>query len=705
MSIDMAQFHQVFFEESFEGLDIMENGLLNMDPGTIDDEEINAIFRAAHSIKGGSGTFGFSDISRFTHVMETLLDEMRDGRRTITADAIDVLLRSVDVLREMLSVTRDNRELDGQKVQAHKAELEKVLHDKSDAVLSASNAQPVDVEDKVSAVQQVGWHIVFRPLPQIMRTGNDPLRILRELADLGELEADCDLSALPSWSGYEAEDFYLSWDLHLYGDISRAALDDIFAWIEDECELAVMPMHAETPERSAVCGALSEPSGNDRNGAVKGTELQEVTPVPERRSGQDRRSKQDRRGSDRRKPSAGSAGSSIRVDISKIDSLINMVGELVITQSMLSLLGEDFSLDKLERLKDGLSQLERHTRELQESVMQVRMLPISFTFSRFPRLVHDLSSKMGKKIDLQMTGENTEVDKTVIEKIGDPLVHLVRNSLDHGIEMPEERLAAGKQETGIITLNAFHKGGNIVIEIRDDGRGLNRDKIEKKAVERDLISPEHNLSDRQIYELIFQAGFSTADVVSDVSGRGVGMDVVRKNINELGGSIEIESATGKGSAIIIRLPLTLAILDGQTVTVGNETYIVPLVSIIESIQLKEAQIKRVGGRGETFKLRDEYLPILRLHDLFGIAKPNATRLDEGLLVVVEGDGRHCGLFVDELLGQQQVVIKSLEANYQRVVGISGATILGDGSVSLILDIPGLLRLVNNQDADGLRESA
>ena len=705
MSIDMAQFHQVFFEESFEGLDIMENGLLNMDPGTVDDEEINAIFRAAHSIKGGSGTFGFNDISSFTHVMETLLDEMRDGRRHVTAEAVEVLLRSVDVLREMLSATSDGGEVDAEKVQAQKAELERVLNDRSeDGSASPDNGNETGETETVVAAQ-IGWHIVFRPLPQMMRTGNDPLRILKELAGLGELDVECDTSALPPLAGFDPEECYLSWDLHLKGDITREMLDDIFAWIEDECELAVMPIHADTAARSAATEVPIIAAGDTSDSSKADRELREVPPIPDRRSGQDRRSNKDRRMGDRRKSTASGGGSSIRVDISKIDGLINMVGELVITQSMLSLLGEDFSLDKLERLKDGLSQLERHTRELQESVMQVRMLPISFTFSRFPRLVHDLSSKMGKKIELKMSGENTEVDKTVIEKIGDPLVHLVRNSLDHGIEMPEERLAAGKPETGTITLKAFHKGGNIVIEVRDDGRGLNRNKIESKAIDKGLIDAEHNLSERQIYELIFQPGFSTADVVSDVSGRGVGMDVVRKNINELGGSIEVESESSKGSAIIIRLPLTLAILDGQTVTVADETYIVPLVSILESIQVKEEHVKRVAGRGETFKLRDEYLPILRLHELFGIQNPNATRLQEGLLVVVEGDGRHCGLFVDDLLGQQQVVIKSLEANYRRVEGISGATILGDGSVSLILDIPGLLRLASRQGEDNIKQSA
>jgi two-component system chemotaxis sensor kinase CheA len=705
MSIDMAQFHQVFFEESFEGLDIMENGLLNMDSGTVDDEEINAIFRAAHSIKGGSGTFGFNDISGFTHVMETLLDEMRDGRRPVTEPAVEALLSSVDVLRDMLSATSSGSEVDEERVQAQQQELETILKKAPDASAAAvlrPQIQAAVMGEGPVHQSQKGWHIVFRPLPQMMRTGNDPLRILRELGELGELQVECDLSALPPLDSFEPEDSYLSWDLRLLGDVPREKLDDIFAWIEDECELAVMPIQAaETQPPASDEPTTAAPILESQAG--KPPRLQAMDPPPDRRTEKNRRSTQDRRKGDPRK--ASSTGGSIRVDITKIDGLINMVGELVITQSMLSMLGEDFSLDKLERLKDGLSQLERHTRELQESVMQVRMLPISFTFSRFPRLVHDLSSKMGKKIELKMTGENTEVDKTVIEKIGDPLVHLVRNSLDHGIEMPEERVAAGKPETGTINLNAFHKGGNIVIEIRDDGKGLNRERIESKAVDKGLIEAEHNLSDRQIYELIFQPGFSTADVVSDVSGRGVGMDVVRKNINELGGSIEIESEPGKGSAIIIRLPLTLAILDGQTVTVADETYIVPLVSILESIQVREDQIKRVAGRGETFKLRDEYLPILRLHELFGIENPHATRLEDGLLVVVEGDGKHCGLFVDDLVGQQQVVIKSLEANYQRVEGISGATILGDGSVSLILDIPGLLRLANRQADDNLKRTA
>jgi len=685
MSIDMAQFHQVFFEESFEGLDIMESGLLNMDPSAVDAEGINAIFRAAHSIKGGSGTFGFSHISGFTHVMETLLDEMRDGRRPVTPSGVEVLLRSVDILRAMLTATSEGGEIDQAHVERIKAELEAELRG------APSEPQPTSPQGgQITAplLDALGWHIVFRPLENMMRTGNDPLRLLVELDTLGALQIEVDITSLPVFAGFDAELCYLSWDLRLLGKIERGAVDEVFEWVEDECELIIMPILPK-----AVPAAQPTPMVEASVPSVPVSRSVALVPADRRRK--DRRKVEGERRNDRRggpEQAASSGSSSIRVDIHKIDGLINMVGELVITQSMLGMLGEEFDMGKLERLREGLGQLERHTRELQESVMQIRMLPISFTFSRFPRLVHDLSAKLGKKVELKLSGENTEVDKTVIEKIGDPLVHLVRNSLDHGLEPPDERLAAGKPETGTVYLNAFHKGGNIIIEIRDDGRGLNRDKIEEKAIERGLIDEEHNLNDQQIYELIFQPGFSTADEVSDVSGRGVGMDVVRRNINELGGGITIESTPGKGSAIIIRLPLTLAILDGQTITVGKELYIVPLVSIVESIQVRREMVNMVGGRGETFHLRDEYLPIVRLHEVFKVSEEVVTDLTKGLLVVVEGEGRRCGLFVDDLLGQQQVVIKSLEANYKRVDGISGATILGDGSVALILDITGLIRL-------------
>jgi two-component system chemotaxis sensor kinase CheA len=694
MSIDMAQFHQVFFEESFEGLDIMESGLLNLDMGDVDSEVINTIFRAAHSIKGGSGTFGFSDISNYTHVMETLLDEMRDGRRQVTQSAVDVLLGSVDCLREMLSAIQDKNAINEVSVAEHKKALEIELNGKQE------NSQVADAEIPEQAVNEItatpndsserGWKISFCPHANLLKTGNDPVRMFRELSELGDLEVIVDLQGVPSLFNLDPEECHLSWTLILKGSIQREEIDDIFDWVEDECDLSIQLLNpveefinivsTESPNIVTQSPPTSLPTtGNQESIAPKSGASIITKPL---------------KAEEKKAKSIPTASSSIRVDTGKIDTLINMVGELVITQSMLSLVGEDFSSDKIDQLKNGLVQLERHTRELQESVMNIRMLPISFVFSRFPRLVHDLSSKLDKKIELKLVGEHTEVDKTVIELISDPLVHLVRNSLDHGIEMPADRIAAGKPEIGMITLEAYHRGGNIVIEVKDDGKGLNKDFLRNKAIEKGLLDPGTVLTDKQCYELIFMAGFSTAEKVTDVSGRGVGMDVVRRNIQSLGGNIEITSELGFGSTILINLPLTLAILDGQSIAVGDETFIVPLGSIVESIKISDKMVNRVAGKGETFRLRDEYLPIVRIHNVFNVESAKVTKLTEGLLVVVDGQGVRCGLFVDDLLGQQQVVIKSLEENYRRVEGVSSATILGDGSVALILDIPGLVRLSN-----------
>jgi two-component system chemotaxis sensor kinase CheA len=381
----------------------------------------------------------------------------------------------------------------------------------------------------------------------------------------------------------------------------------------------------------------------------------------------------------------------VRVGIDKIDGLINLVGELVITQAMLDTFREEFDPSRLALLQQGLTQLARHARELQESVMGIRMLPIASVFNRFPRLVRDLSQKLGKQVKLELHGEQTELDKTVLEKIGDPMVHLVRNAIDHGLETPDRRRAAGKGETGTLKLDAYHRGGNIVVEVSDDGAGLNREAIVRKAVERGLIKSGDGMSDEAVAELIFQPGFSTAAVTTDLSGRGVGMDVVRRNVADLGGTVTIRSKAGQGSVFTITLPLTLAIIDGLTAAVGEECYIVPLVSIVESVQLKGDALKTVAGGGELFRFRGEYLPVLRLHELFGCDGAKRS-IEDGLLIVVEGDGSRVGLFVDGLVGQQQAVVKSLEANYRRVQGVSGATILADGSVALIVDIPGLVRL-------------
>ena len=694
MSIDMSQFHQVFFEECFEGLEAMESGLLTLDMGDIDSEIINTIFRGAHSIKGGSGTFGFTVVAEYTHIMETLLDEMRDGRRKVTQPAVDVLLGSVDCLREMLTAIQNDQDVNSASVTKHKNALEAVLNGSPvvaeetisiEEPKSNNEATPITNSNEVeqSNMDEQGWKIAFCPYLDLLKTGNDPVRLFRELNELGELTTKANIQDVPGFFEIDPEECNISWDLKVIGDISGDEIREIFNWVEGDCEMEIEPLIKSPPPQPTATKKADPVPVQTNTPAPKPIEAK-PKPVTESK-------KMDTQEPENEAAKATAKASSIRVDTDKIDTLINMVGEVVITQSMLGLVGENFSMDKVGQLKRGLAQLERHTRDLQQSVMNIRMLPISFVFSRFPRLVHDISSKLDKKIALKLIGENTEVDKAVVELINDPLVHLIRNSLDHGIEMPADRVAAGKPETGTIELKAYHRGGHIVIEISDDGRGLNKDKLMAKAIEKGLIDENTILTEKQIFELIFLPGFSTAEQLTDISGRGVGMDVVKRNILSLGGNIEIISELGKGTTIAIHLPLTLAILDGQSVAVGDETYIVPLVSIIESINITERMLNKVAGKGETFRLRNEYLPVIRMRKIFNVHSGNPTKSKEGVLVVVEGQGELCCLLVDELLGQQQVVIKSLEANYRRVEGVSGATILGDGSVALILDVPGLVR--------------
>ncbi|HEX4973097.1 MAG TPA: chemotaxis protein CheA [Steroidobacteraceae bacterium] len=664
MALDLAQFHDAFFDESFEALDTMEAALLKLNVGAPDAETVNTIFRVAHSIKGGSATFGFAEVASFTHTCETMLDELRANRMQVTRAITDLLLKSVDIMREMLRAVQHKMPIDAQRVADVQFDLELAIAQKTApgvaAVVQAAIETPTQPRKNAHR-----WRIHFRPYPQLFVHGNDPLRMLRELADLGDLDVVVTAQNLPALRELDPESCYLSWNLTVDTDATREVIDQVFDWAEGDCELKI---HDET-------AAVATPS-------VKPAPVVEMKPTEAPRAAASEAAEAPKQGL--------GEGGSIRVSTEKIDELMNTVGELVITQSMLTQLGTRLSGPLSDQLRAGLAQLERNVRELQESVMRVRMLPISFVFSRFPRMVRDLSQRLGKQVELKVTGDQTELDKTVLEKIGDPLVHLVRNSIDHGIELPQGRVAAGKPSTGVISLEAYHKGGNIVVEVCDDGGGLQRERILAKARERNLVGANEALTDEQILHLIFMPGFSTADQATDISGRGVGMDVVRRNIKELGGSIEVSSTAGRGSRFVITLPLTLAIVDGQSVSVGSETYIVPLITIIESLQLKPGGVNRIAGHQEVFWFRDGYVPVVRLHEMFGV-KSRAAELHEGLIMVVEGDGRRVGLFVDDLLGQQQVVIKSLETNFRRVDGVSGATILGDGAVALILDVPGLIR--------------
>ncbi|MGB3462521.1 MAG: chemotaxis protein CheA [Rhodanobacter lindaniclasticus] len=657
-AVDLTQFHKTFFEESLEGLDAMEAALLALDSGSTDHELVHTIFRAAHSIKGGAATFGFAEVAAFTHVAESLLEEVRSERRGVDGELIDLLLRSVDCLRAMLDHTSHGLPAADADSEALRGELVRLV---------SGEAAPAPAATTAAAASVDGWAIRFVALPHLLQTGNDPLRLFRELQQLGRLDV-CRAFVVDTAPTQLAEldpgQCWLGWELRLHGAVARAEVAAVFDWVEGDCELAIEPIAPAASAAPVAPVAVAPPVAAPAASAPR--------PV-------------------RETAAASSEGSSIRVGIDKVDALINMMGELVITQSMLSDIGEHFHPSQLERLREGLLQLERNTRELQESVMRIRMLPIGSVFNRFPRLVRDLERKLGKQVKLELHGEHTELDKTVLEKIGDPLVHLVRNAIDHGLESPEQRRAAGKNETGTLRLDAYHEGGNIVVQISDDGAGLNRAAIVAKAEQRGLIRPGQEVDDAEVAELIFQPGFSTAAQATDLSGRGVGMDVVRRNVRDLGGSVGVRSQSGKGSVFTIALPLTLAIIDGLVTAVGEERYIVPLISIVESLRLRPEMVRKIAGGGEVFHFRNEYLPIMRLHRAFG-CNAAITEIERGIVVVVEEEGRRVGLLVDDLLGQQQAVVKSLEAHYQRVQGISGATILSDGSVALIVDVCGVVRL-------------
>ncbi len=647
-----ASLQATFLEESFEGLDRAEAGLLALDPAA-GDEVIGDLFRAIHSIKGGAGAFGIDEITGLAHTMESVLDDVRAGA-TATPAMIAALLRGVDELRHALEERRVGRVASG----AAHAEV-------CAALTAARGAVPDGVAAVAPGPAAVGgapepaWQVDFAPLPHLMRNGNDPLRLVRELITLGGELLAVDTAHVPPLDELDPIECHLAWRLRVPGAISRAALDDVFAWVDGDCVLAI----ARTGAPAAAPAALvADPAAAPVIGPAGG--VRAVEP--------------------------GAIGS-IRVGVDKIDQLMNMIGELVITQSMLGELDGEGPVDaeRLARLREGLSQLARNTRAMQESVVRLRSMPVGVVFGRIPRLVHDVGARLGKEVALELSGGTTELDKTVLEKLGDPLVHIVRNSIDHGLELPEQRLAAGKPRQGLIRLHAEHRGSEIVIEVTDDGRGLDLPRIRAKGVERGLLAADAVLSDDEIARLIFAPGFSTAEVVSDVSGRGVGMDVVWRHIKELGGQVDVQSSPGAGTRTILRLPLTLAIIDGQLIRVLEHQYVVPLLAIVESVQIDPRRRARLAGGHDVYRVREQIVPIVDLGAALGLRA--AGQATTSLLMIVETDGAPIGLLVDELLAQQQVVIKSLESNYQRVDGLAGATILGDGRVAFILDIVDLAR--------------
>jgi len=647
MSIDMKQFHAVFFEESQEHLDEMEQLLLNVDVATPDSEMLNSIFRAAHSIKGGSGIFGFDALASVTHIMESLLDKIRQGKMAITTDMVDLFLSSVDQLKEILHSYRGNEELNWAGVYDLTKQLELVTAGKTTTTNDNENKNGYGFFTEFEkAKEEEGYGFFDEPI-QAAQVEDESFGFFDDLPDPVSEPA---LASMPS---------------------PVQAIDDYFGFFEDLSSPETTTVFAPVTEIPAVVSiASAKPSSSlEKPTAIASTKIKNTEVV-------------------------NVESSSIRVDVAKVDQLINLVGEIVITQSMMSLLGKNLEGALAEKFQAVANELERNTREIQEAVMSIRMLPVSFVFNRFPRVVRDLSSKLGKQIDLVIEGGETELDKGLTEKLVDPLTHLVRNSIDHGIESAEMRTALGKNPTGTVTLRAAQQGGNIVISIKDDGSGLNRERILEKARENNIAISD-NPKDEEVWQLIFAPGFSTAAAVTDVSGRGVGMDVVKRNVQSLGGRIDIESRAGQGATFTIHLPLTLAIVDGMCVSVGEQTFIVPLVHIIESMQPAAKDIRTLAGDDQLLHVRNEYWPILPLYKVMQL-QPQHTDVSKGIAVLVETNKYRFALFVDDLVGQQQVVIKSLEQHYKRVEGIAGATIMGDGSVALIVDVESLALTVNNK---------
>ncbi|MCC7012246.1 MAG: chemotaxis protein CheA [Planctomycetes bacterium] len=677
MQIDLTPFRQTFLDESVEHVAAMEEGLLSLESRPDDNELLNSIFRAAHSIKGGAGSFGFEDVAHFTHSAENLLDKLRNGEIRAERALVDLLLRATDMIKLLLAAARANEGAPGE-MATLLAELDQRLAHGGAALAAPLSAGPIAVAPSaVSSAAERRVTIHFTPSTELFHTGMDPLLVLRDLASLGKIvRAELDAEQIPIFEVLEPESCHLSWTLELATEANDAALRDVFLFVEDGARLELTTANApDTLAPPAHAASVSPAQHALPAGSAGATPVPSSAPTP----------------AAAKRPAAAAENASIRVGVEKVDQLINLIGELVISQSMVTDVVNHFTPDRLQQLRESVLAMQRNTRDLQERVMAVRMVPIGSIFSRYPRMVRDLSGTFGKSIRLELEGEETELDKGVVEKVGDPLTHLIRNSCDHGIETREKRLAAGKSEEGVIKLSAFTEGGAVYVEISDDGGGLDTERIRRKAVEKGLMRQDDTWSDEQIHQLIFQPAFSTAEKVTDVSGRGVGMDVVKKNVEALGGTVAIHSQRGLGARFRIKLPLTLAILDGLTLSVGRQMYILPLVSIVESFRPRSESLKTVLGRGELMIVRSESLPLLRLHRIFGI-DDSVQDPSKALVVVVEGDGRRVALLVDELCGQQQVVIKNLDANFRRVEGVMGATIMGDGRIALILDVPGLIRL-------------
>lgn len=740
---NLDQFKETYFEECNELLADAETRLMSLqqNPEEAELDDLHAIFRAVHSVKGGGGAFNFEQLVHFAHIYEALLDSMREEKVAVTQEAVDILLSANDILNNLIIAAREGVDLPEEDWADVAVELEALqsgaqdhdddediatssrMPDSSDDATSTAEGYEGNIESDAGNGVEGGalYKITFTPKPQLLQFGNEPLLLIRELKSLGEVKVFVGRDQLPSWDNLKHDEIYLHWVFFITTEKDKSDLEEVFEFVEFDCDLEITlakPEDIENTEAEFAIGdfvadleqqqaieddasdvkIVGETVNSSKVEQTEGNAVPSATPssnvaVSTQQVQPNAAVKKAGAKQANAKAAAGGSSqkiSSIRVDLDRVDKLVNMVGELVITQSMLQQQSTVMPTEYAQLLKSGFDDLAMHTRELQDSVMAIRMQPVKSVFARMPRLVRELSGKLGKKVDLVTSGENTEVDKTVVEQLADPLTHMIRNSLDHGLETEDERIDVGKPPRATVYLSAEHRGGRIQIDIADDGRGINREKVLGKAIEKGLVPENHNLSPEEVDELIFMPGFSTADEVTDVSGRGVGMDVVRRNIANLGGRISVSSIPGKGTRFNMSLPLTLAVLDGMVIAVGKEKYVIPLTAIVESIRPAAKDVHKLSSGGDVVYMRGEYIPLVYLYDLFGVsgAIPDPSK---ALVVIVELEGgNHAGIVVDDLLGQQQVVIKSLEDNYDPVAGVSAATILGNGLVALILDIDGLL---------------
>jgi two-component system chemotaxis sensor kinase CheA len=693
----MAEIRLTFFQECEEQLTALENGLLTMQEGETDSDTVNAVFRAVHSIKGGAGAFKLDALVSFAHVFETALDKVRSGELVPDADGMKLFLRAADALADLVTASRDGTLGDTAPYDA--------IGEEFDALMGGASAGAedefggIDFSPVTTAFDGLGeaqpgpalnrFRIRFRPLREMYAKANDPLALFRELERLGALACRCDLANLPFLDTIDPEDSYLAWDITLDTESSLAAVKEVFDFVDGDCDLLIDEERKTQPPPPAAAGdldiaAIMQKVREEAPGIAAAQAAAQATAEPGEPA--------------TAKPARTTVQPTIRVDLDRVDRLINLVGELVINQAMLTQRVLHSSHVRDREVTSSLEELERLTREIQESVMAIRAQPVRPLFQRMSRIVREVADATGKDVRLRTEGESTEVDKTVVELLADPLTHMIRNAVDHGLEGPEQRIAAGKPPEGSVKLAAAHRSGRVIIEVSDDGAGINRQRVLQKAIANGLVSADAQLSDSEIDNLLFLPGFSTAQSVSSISGRGVGMDVVKRAIQALGGRISISSTPGQGSTFTLSLPLTLAVLDGIVVSVDEQTCVIPLTAIVETVKHEPSRIHHVGEHSFVLRVRDVLVPLIDVGAELGV-RPPSSEVRQGVAILIEtANGSRSALLVDNLQDQRQVVIKSLETNYKRVDGIAAATILGDGRVAMILDVDALVGLRHHDRA-------